>query len=113
MYRALDTRLSMLGAAAKRFNFKPSCSSSDIRKVRLISTTNFAAGSPEARNGQMGAALHRTTDDGANGCDHNASVVRFGEKRFFEHAVSSKWPVTRLSHQRVNGVWRSPESGRR
>jgi hypothetical protein len=32
----------MLGAAAKRFNFKPSCSSSDIRKVRLtISTTNL------------------------------------------------------------------------
>src|SRR5712664_1422893 len=27
MYRARDTRLSMLGAAAKRFNFKPSCSS--------------------------------------------------------------------------------------
>jgi hypothetical protein len=26
MYRARDTRLSMLGAAAKRFNFKPSCS---------------------------------------------------------------------------------------
>ena len=25
----------MLGAAAKRFNFKPSCSSSDIRKVRF------------------------------------------------------------------------------
>jgi hypothetical protein len=32
----------MLGAAAKRFNFKPSCSSSDIRKVGLmISTTNL------------------------------------------------------------------------
>ena len=28
MYRARDTRLSMLGAAAKRFNFKPSCSRS-------------------------------------------------------------------------------------
>ena len=31
--------------------------------LRLRKT--LAAGSPEARNGQMGAALHRTTDDGA------------------------------------------------
>ena len=39
MYRARDTRLSMLGAAAKRFNFKPSCS-------RAESYANLRSGSP-------------------------------------------------------------------
>jgi glycosyltransferase 2 family protein len=43
-------------------------------------------------------------------CDHIASGFRLAGNAFESHA---KPPVTRLSHQRVNGLWRLPESAAR
>src|SRR3981081_4032611 len=43
-------------------------------------------------------------------CDHNASGFRLASNVFESHA---KPPVTRLSHQRVNGLWQPPESAAR
>jgi glycosyltransferase 2 family protein len=44
------------------------------------------------------------------GCDHIASGFRLASNVLESHA---KPPVTRLSHQRVNGLWRSSESAAR
>jgi uncharacterized membrane protein YbhN (UPF0104 family) len=43
-------------------------------------------------------------------CDHNASGFRLASNALESHA---KPPVTRLSHQRVNGLWRLRESAAR